>query len=158
MGQKPHLQLKDLGSKLQIIPSSVEVLIQILKQAATCLTDMDQSPSASALESMKPFLNAIVKSELLKHQDRDVKLLVATCVCEITRITAPEAPYSDDVLKDIFQLIVSTFSGLSDISSPSFGMEVAMLDTLAKYRSCVVMLDLECDDLVNEIFNTFLQL
>lgn len=70
-----------------------------LQQAATCLTDMDQSPSASALESMKPFLNAIVKSELLKHQDRDVKLLVATCVCEITRITAPEAPYSDDVLK-----------------------------------------------------------
>jgi len=30
-----------------------------------------------------------------------------------------------------------------------------MLDTLAKYRSCVVMLDLECDDLVNEIFSTF---
>lgn len=60
---------------------------------------MDQSPSASVLESMKPFLNSIVNPELLKHQDGDVKLLVATCVCEITRITAPEAPYSDDVLK-----------------------------------------------------------
>jgi sister-chromatid-cohesion protein PDS5 len=48
---------------------------------------------------MQPFLDAIVKPELLKHQDRDVKLLVATCICEITRITAPEAPYSDDVLK-----------------------------------------------------------
>ncbi|CAJ2658166.1 unnamed protein product [Trifolium pratense] len=155
MALKPHLQLKDLGSKLETLPSSKETLIQLLKQAATCLTDMDQSPSASALESMKPFLNAIVKPELLKHQDGDVKLLVATCVCEITRITAPEAPYSDDVLKDIFQLIVSTFSGLSDISSPSFGQEVAMLETLAKYRSCVVMLDLECDDLVNEMFSTF---
>jgi hypothetical protein len=51
---------------------------------------------------MQPFLNAIVKPELLKHQDRDVKLLVATCICEITRITAPEAPYSDDVLKVCF--------------------------------------------------------
>jgi hypothetical protein len=50
---------------------------------------------------------------------------------------------------------VSTFSGLSDISSPSFGQEVRMLETLAKYRSCVVMLDLECDDLVNEMFSTF---
>lgn len=48
---------------------------------------------------MQPFLSAIVKPELLKHQDKDVKLLVAACVCEITRITAPEAPYSDDVLK-----------------------------------------------------------
>ena len=48
---------------------------------------------------MKPFFSAIVMPELLEHQDSDVKLLVATCVCEITRITAPEAPYSDDVLK-----------------------------------------------------------
>jgi hypothetical protein len=69
------------------------------QQAATCLSELDQSPSASILESMQPFLNAIVKPELLKHLDRDVKLLVATCICEITRITAPEAPYSDDVLK-----------------------------------------------------------
>ncbi|KOM53264.1 hypothetical protein LR48_Vigan09g192300 [Vigna angularis] len=104
---------------------------------------------------MKPFFNAIVKPELLKHEDSDVKLLVAICVCEITRITAPEAPYSDDVLKDIFQLIVGTFSGLSDTSGPSFDRRVAILETLAKYRSCVVMLDLECDDLVNEMFRTF---
>lgn len=52
---------------------------------------------------MQPFLDAIVKPELLKHQDREVNLLVATCVCEITRITAPEAPYRDDVLKVCFQ-------------------------------------------------------
>lgn len=50
---------------------------------------------------------------------------------------------------------MSTFSGLSDLSGPSFGQEVAMLEILAKYRSCVVMLDLECDDLVNEMFSTF---
>ncbi|KAF7803880.1 sister chromatid cohesion protein PDS5-like protein A-like isoform X2 [Senna tora] len=127
-----------------------------MQQAATCLAELDQSPSVSIMESMKPFLNAIVKPELLKHQDKDVKLLVATCVCEITRITAPEAPYSDEVLKDIFQLIVGTFSGLSDTSGPSFGRRVVILETLAKYRSCVVMLDLECDDLVNEMFSTFL--
>jgi len=79
---------------LKIFPSWI-----YLQQAATCLSEMDQSPPASVSESMQPFLDAIVKPELLKHQDRDVKLLVATCICEITRITAPEAPYSDDVLK-----------------------------------------------------------
>jgi len=52
-------------------------------------------------------------------------------------------------------LIVGTFSGLSDTSGPSFDRRVAILETLAKYRSCVVMLDLECDDLVNEMFSTF---
>ncbi|KAI4298831.1 hypothetical protein L6164_032348 [Bauhinia variegata] len=156
MAQKPQQQLKELGSKLETLPSSKDALFKLLKQAAACLAELDQSPSASTKESMKPFLNAIVKPELLKHQDKDVKLLVATCVCEITRITAPEPPYGDDVLKDIFQLIVGTFSGLSDTSGPSFGRRVVILETLAKYRSCVVMLDLECDDLVNEMFSTFL--
>lgn len=58
-------------------------------------------------------------------------------------------------LQDIFQLIVSTFGGLKDASGPSFGRRVIILETVAKYRSCVVMLDLECDDLVHEMFSTF---
>ncbi|KAM1124110.1 sister chromatid cohesion protein PDS5 homolog A [Malus sylvestris] len=155
MAQKLEQQLKEVGSKLETHHSSKDALVKLLKQAASCLSDLDQSPPASMLESMQPLLNAIVKPELLKHQDRDVKLLVATCICEITRITAPEAPYSDEVLKDIFHLIVGTFSGLKDTSGPSFGRRVLILETLAKYRSCVVMLDLECDDLVNEMFSTF---
>lgn len=155
MAQKLEQQLKELGSKLESLPSTKDALVKLLKQAATCLSELDQSPSASMLESMQPFLDAVVKPELLKHQDRDVKLLVATCVCEITRITAPEAPYSDDVLKDIFHLIVGIFDGLRDTSGPSFGRRVVILETLAKYRSCVVMLDLECDDLVNDMFSTF---
>ncbi|PPD75604.1 hypothetical protein GOBAR_DD27469 [Gossypium barbadense] len=56
---------------------------------------------------------------------------------------------------DIFNLIVGTFNGLSDTDGPSFRRIVEILDTLVKYRSCVVMLDLECDDLVNEMFSTF---
>lgn len=63
------------------------------------------------LESLQPFFNGIAKPELLNHQDRDVKLLVATCICEITRITAPEAPYSDDVLRvhTFIYFLVDTF-------------------------------------------------
>lgn len=60
------------------------------------------------------------------------------------------------LLQDIFNLIVSTFSGLSDTSSPFFGRRVVILETLARYKSCLVMLDLECDDLISEMFSTFL--
>ncbi|MFQ6655236.1 hypothetical protein Gotur_025884, partial [Gossypium turneri] len=52
---------------------------------------------------------------------------------------------------DIFNLIVGTFNGLSDTDGLSFRRIVVILETLAEYRSCVVMLDLECDDLVNEM-------
>ncbi|KAK4802635.1 hypothetical protein SAY86_000838 [Trapa natans] len=155
MDQKLELQLRELGSKLDSPPPTKDALVKLLKQALTCLNELDQSPSSSLLELMLPLMKAIVLPDLLKHQDRDVKLLVATCLCEVTRITAPEAPYDDDVLKDIFQLIVGTFSGLADTAGPSFGRRVVILETLAKYRSCVVMLDLECDDLVNEMFSTF---
>lgn len=156
MASKLQLQLKELGSKLENPPTSKDSLIKLLKQGSAFLSELEQSPPKAMLEAMQPLQAAIVKPELLKHQDREVKLLVATCICEITRITAPEAPYSDDVLKDIFHLIVSTFSGLGDINSPSFGRRVVILETLARYRSCVVMLDLECDDLINEMFQNFL--
>ncbi|XP_057765095.1 sister chromatid cohesion protein PDS5 homolog A isoform X2 [Salvia miltiorrhiza] len=155
MAQKLQQQLKELGSKLEALPSSKDALIKLLKHGVTCLTELDQSPPKTMLESMQSFLNAIVKPELLKHHDREVKLFVAACICEITRITAPEAPYEDDIMKDIFQLTVSTFSGLSDINSPSFGRILVILETLARYRSCVVMLDLECDDLIKDMFSTF---
>lgn len=155
MAQKLQQQLKEFGSKLENPPNTKDALIKLLKQAAQCLSELEQSPSLLILESMKRLVNAIVKPELLKHQDRDVRLLVATCICEITRVTAPEPPYSDDVLKDVFQLIVSTFSGLGDTSGPSFERRVVILETLARYRSCVVMLDLECDDLVRDMFSTF---
>ncbi|KAG8365331.1 hypothetical protein BUALT_Bualt18G0093600 [Buddleja alternifolia] len=156
MAEKLEQQLTELGSKLESPPASKDALVKLLKQGATCLSELEQSPPKSIMDSMQPLLNAISKPELLKHQDREVKLFVASCVCEITRITAPEAPYDDDVLKDIFQVIVSTFSGLSDINGPSFGRRVVILETLARYRSCVVMLDLECDDLIDEMFKTFL--
>ncbi|KAJ8770477.1 hypothetical protein K2173_017968 [Erythroxylum novogranatense] len=156
MEEKVQRQLVEVGSKLlEDLPSSKDELLKLLEQAATSLSEMDQSPSTSIMESMQPFLDAIIKMELLKHQDRDVKILVATCICEITRIAAPEAPYSGDVLKDVFHLIVDTFSGLSEASSPSFGRSVVILEILAKCRSCVAMLDLESDDLVNKMFSTF---
>lgn len=63
------------------------------------MCEVDQSPSKEVLASLQPFINAIVKPELLKHHDKEVKLLVATCTCEITRVTAPVAPYDDHVLK-----------------------------------------------------------
>lgn len=76
-----------------------DILSWELQQAANYLSELEQSPSAYLLESLQPLFNVFAKPKLLKHPDGDVKLLVATCICEITRITAPEAPYNDDVLR-----------------------------------------------------------
>lgn len=55
----------------------------------------------------------------------------------------------------MFEIIVGTFSGLKDSNSATFPRRVAILETLARYRSCVVMLDLDCNDLINEMFHNF---
>lgn len=88
-----------LGSKMTFGCLVIYFLFFQLQQAATCLSKIEQSPCSSLLESMQPFPDAVVKPELLKHQDGDVNLLVATCVIEITRVAASKAPYSDTVLK-----------------------------------------------------------
>lgn len=60
-------------------------------------------------------------------------------------------------MQDVFQLIVSSFENLSDKSSRSYVKRTSILETVAKVRSCVVMLDLECDALILEMFQHFLK-
>lgn len=59
-------------------------------------------------------------------------------------------------MQDAFQLIVSSFKDFSDMSSRSFSKRVSILDNVARVRSPVVMLDLECDSLIVEMFHNFL--
>lgn len=148
-------RLSQAGKKLEHPPQSKNELLSILEEVENCLSMVEQSPSETMQLAVAPSVTSLVKPELLRHQDKDVRLVVITCISEITRITAPEAPYSDDTMREIFQLIVGSFQGLDEIKSPSFARRVTILETVAKVRSCVVMLDLECDDLILEMFRHF---
>lgn len=156
-----------------------------LQRADSCLARVEQSPKHSMRVALNPTLNALVEHRLLRHPDTDVQVALASCITEITRITAPDAPYDDDQMKvcdfffarvswaccshalherhhefflqEIFQLVVSSFEKLHDISSRSYVKRRAILETVAKVRSCVVMLDLECDGLILEMFQHFLK-
>jgi sister-chromatid-cohesion protein PDS5 len=154
MSKQRELDLTDIGKKLANAQSK-EALMNLLPQAASMLEDVEQSPPPSTILAMKGCSDALVDPTLLGHKDKDVGVLVALCISEIMRIVAPDAPYSDDCLKEIFQLIVGIFRGLDDVHSPSFSSRVNILETVAKVRSCVVMLDLDCDDLITEMFEIF---
>ena len=88
----------------------------------------------------------------------DVKISVLSCITEITRITAPDAPYGDEKMKEIFLLTIAAFENLSHVSSRYYTKAIFILDTIAKVKLCLVMLDLECDALVVEMFQTFLKI
>ncbi|GMN51774.1 hypothetical protein TIFTF001_020914 [Ficus carica] len=80
--------------------------------------------------AIKPLKKRIING-LLQHKDKDVRLLVAICVTEIFRILAPEPPFEDNYLRDIFKLILSMFAELADTTN------------------------IDCNDLVMEMFNIF---
>ncbi|KAF8400534.1 hypothetical protein HHK36_013833 [Tetracentron sinense] len=149
--------LMEVGNRLLSPPSSVDELLTLLDQADNCLSRVEQSPSKSMQDAVCPSMKALVANDFLRHSDMDVKVAVASCINEITRITAPDAPYDDEQMKEIFQLIVVAFERLYDTSSRSYSKRVSMLETVAKVRSCVVMLDLECDALIIEMFQHFLK-
>ncbi|XP_027902902.1 nucleolar protein dao-5-like [Vigna unguiculata] len=150
-------QLLEAGNKLADPPSSVEELLSLLEQVESCLSRVEQSPTDSMQNALSPSLKAMVGDQLLRHSDNDVKVAVASCISEITRISAPDAPYDDDQMKEVFHLIVSSFENLHDKLSRSYAKRISILETVAKVRSCVVMLDLECDALISDMFQHFLK-
>ncbi|KAJ0262912.1 Transcriptional regulator [Hirschfeldia incana] len=150
-------QILEAGEKLTDPPSSLDELLLLLDRLFIWLIDVDQSPHESMQIALSPLMKALVAGKLFKHSDADVRVGVAACISEITRITAPEAPYDDDQMKEVFKLIVSTFENLPDYYSRSYSKRISILETVAKVRSCVVMLDLECDSLLIEMFHNFLK-
>ncbi|XP_047321623.1 sister chromatid cohesion protein PDS5 homolog B [Impatiens glandulifera] len=132
---------------------SKDILVKLLRQAAGALPKLGQS--ASLKPSIKPLSDSLVKFSLLQHNDRDVRLLVATCVCGIIRVLAPNPDFTDAVFGDIFKLFVSLFSELADTKSTYFFRRLEILETVAKLNVCVLMLDMHHEDLVLKMFNTF---
>ncbi|KAE8646427.1 uncharacterized protein LOC101213167 isoform X2 [Cucumis sativus] len=157
-GKELEEQLKEIGSELLKPPSSTDALLKGLDKAECLLTNVEQSPTRSMRDTLLPLMKALISDKLLKHSEEDVKVTATACITEITRITAPDAPYDDDKMKVIFQLTLEAFRKLSNVSGRCYMKALSILDAVAKVRLCLVMLDLECDNLILEMFQSFLKL
>lgn len=58
-----------------------------------------QSPSKPVQRALNPVMKALTSNELFNHLDTDVKVSVASSICEIMKITAPDSPFGDEQLK-----------------------------------------------------------
>ncbi|KAL4584607.1 hypothetical protein LXL04_009211 [Taraxacum kok-saghyz] len=149
-------QLKVAGEQLALPPSSTKDLLDLLDNTEQLLAFVGQAPNLRMQGALVPSMGALISHDLLKHSDMDVKVSVASCLCEVSRITAPEPPYKDDIMKDIFQLNVQAFGELSNVTGRNYYKAIHILESVAKVKSCLLMLDLECDALILEMFEQFL--
>ncbi|XP_010912048.2 sister chromatid cohesion protein PDS5 homolog B isoform X2 [Elaeis guineensis] len=143
----------EVGKRLSQPRLNKDALVKLLKQAESALSELSQSSSLQT--ALEPIINSVVQNNLLQHKDKDVRLLVAACLTEIIRVLAPDPPFSDEIFKDIFRLIINTFVDLADTSSPYFTRRLKILETVAALKCCVIMLEIGCDDLVLDLFKVF---
>ncbi|KAH0466153.1 hypothetical protein IEQ34_006256 [Dendrobium chrysotoxum] len=149
--------VKDIGNKLVSLPSNLQWLLLLLDKAENLLSRMKQSPSTSMLITVQPAMKALIAKDLLGHLEMDVKVSITFFFSKMTKIITQDAPYDDDIIKEIFGLIVRAFKNLDEMSIRSFSKRVSILEIVAKVRSYVLMLDLDCDDLILEIFLYFVK-
>ncbi|KAG2256974.1 hypothetical protein Bca52824_076268 [Brassica carinata] len=150
--------LLQAGKDLLNSPSSTDAIFDLLNKVESLLLSVEQDPIVEVRNALKPSMQALVSADLLRNPDSDVRVYVVSCLTDIMRITAPEAPYNDDQMKEVFEVTVEAFGKLADASCESYKKAEAVLDTVAKVRSSLVMLDLECDELVLEMFRQFLKI
>ncbi|CAN1235725.1 Sister chromatid cohesion protein PDS5 homolog B [Linum perenne] len=165
MDNTPLKLVSEVGAQLcRVARPGKDSLVKSLREVTDALariehtSSLENSAKAEAHRkqavALNPLKEAVVKRGLHRHADRDVKLLVSVCVAELFRIQAPETPFADKYLGDVFKLLLGTFSELGDADSPYFGKRASVLETVAKCECYVIMLDI-CSGLVHEMFNIF---
>ena len=98
---------------------------------------------------------ALIQPKFLEEPCEGVTLPVAACLTNIMKLTAPIAPYNDDVMRRIMRLIVETFQDLDNSARSAFGKKLEILWSMSTIKTYVIMFDLECDDLILQMFQCF---
>ncbi|KAG2602205.1 hypothetical protein PVAP13_5KG660400 [Panicum virgatum] len=126
---------------------------RMYEQAENALSELSQSSSLQ--DALHALSKSLVQTTLLNHKDKDVKLLVAVCFIEVMRILAPDPPFSDEILKEIFRLFISIFADLTETSSPYLTRRMKILESVAALRCSMIMLNIGCEDLILDMVKIF---
>ncbi|THV07080.1 hypothetical protein K435DRAFT_772803 [Dendrothele bispora CBS 962.96] len=149
------LKFKD---KLNTKGSSTDALLKKLKSLHTELASLDQdSIDTSSLDTVRKDL---ISSSILLHKDRGVKAYAACCLSDILRCYAPDAPYTQSQLRDIFQFFFTQLaSGFKSPDCPYYNQYFHLLECLATVKSVVLICDLpNAEEIMTKVFKDFFAL
>ncbi|GJJ10554.1 hypothetical protein Clacol_004781 [Clathrus columnatus] len=143
------LQFKD---KLTVKGSTTDALLKKLLTLQTELASLEQEHVD--VKSLAFIRKELIQVTILLHKDKGVKAYAACCLADLLRLYAPDAPYTADELRDIFQFFIRQLStGLKGPEAPYYNQYFQLLESLSTVKSVVLLCDLpQADDLMTEVF------
>ena len=138
-------------------PISSKDLLLRLSTLQEELSNMDQSSiDLSSLESIK---DDLINKKLLKNTNLGIQILVSCCLSDILRLFAPNAPYNNINLLNIFKLFINQFAYLTNVDSSYYNNYIYLLERVAEIELIALLTDLDnCEKLLLQLFETFYNL
>ncbi|KAF5351176.1 hypothetical protein D9756_008405 [Leucocoprinus leucothites] len=130
----------------------------ILKRLQNLFSQLDaQGQDDIDTNSLANARAELIHKTILLHKDQGVRAYTACCLAELLRLYAPDAPYTQPQLRDIFQFFVRQLKeGLKLPDSPYHNQYFHLLESLSTVKSAVLICDLPSgDELMLEFFTTF---
>lgn len=154
-GSPQKLAFKD---KLLAKGLNTDTLLKRLKALHAELAELDQE--LVDVKSLGSVRKELISTSILLHKDRGVKAYAACCMADILRLYAPDAPYTQSELRDMFQFFFRQLSaGLKGTESSYYNEYFHLLESLSTVKSVVLVCDLpNADELMVEIFRDFFAL
>ncbi|SCU92079.1 LAFA_0F07866g1_1 [Lachancea sp. 'fantastica'] len=133
---------------------SVQELLDRLSQLQEELSGLKQEEVN--LKSIDKYRTDLINKKILKHKDHGVRAYAACCLSDMLRLYAPDAPYTDKELSEIFQLFLEQFRLLQDPENGYVSMQTYLVTSLLEYRSIVLLTDLpNSSQLITDLFEIF---
>jgi sister-chromatid-cohesion protein PDS5 len=145
----PFLKNGYLAGKL-----SKDEAIERLSAVSEYLAKLDQDVSTAPIDCIA---EGLIGPSIIRHRDKEVRLLVATSLVDILRLYAPEPPYDNESLKEIFSLLIVQLQGLGNTEIQSYPQVYYLLERLAMVRAVIALLeeDMNAGELLVQIFENF---
>ncbi|ORX94611.1 ARM repeat-containing protein [Basidiobolus meristosporus CBS 931.73] len=135
-------------------PLATNELMKRLKNLHNELAHLDQEEVDT--QSMSTVTRELLSSSLMRHKDKGVRIHVACCIADLLRLYAPDAPYTDRELRDVFDFFVKQLQYVGQSVNPYFPLYFYLLESLSTVKSVVLVVDLNnADELITDFFRTF---
>lgn len=138
-------------------------LVSKLNELHKVLKGLSQDP-ADRPEGLKRTAAQLISTKILGNPDKDLRLLASCCIVDVFRLFAPDAPYSDEEMVAVFDVIIAQLRGLSmhDPGAGTGNKIMYILNSLATVKTCVVPVILAqsgiagAEDLVKALFEALI--